>query len=293
MKISQLEYFVEAARTTNYPKAAQNLYTSRQNVSHAVKALEEELGTKLFCQTSNSLSLTRDGRRAVRYAEAVLDDVAEFKSAFQPTGNPGTNLFILLGTNILTYTRYDIPHALREIGMTEYTLGELDCDDCYEKVVEGEADIAFIACMPRSFPGCDEILIHEDYLYLLVNAESDLAGKSGLTADDLIGNTLMAPPGFEFQMAPLVSALHMKLAPKGTITPISSFDYVERAIREQGFIGIASSAIKDSLPEGLAIRPLLDQGMRMGLRALCRNDSPRRKLCRSIIARTSASIRNA
>ena len=292
MKISQLEYFVEAARTLNFTKAAQDLYTSRQSVSHAVKALEGELGTKLFYQTSNSLSLTQDGIRAVQYAETVLNDVAKFKRAFLPLEAADTKLFVLLGTNIMTYSQYDVPHALHEIGMPEFSLGELNCSDCYEKVIAGDADIAFIVCMPRSFPGCNEVLIDEDYLYLLISADSELANKSGLMVDDLNGRTLLAPPGYEFQMTPLLHDMQMKGAPKGSITPISSFEYVERAIRDPRFVGIASPAQKASLSPDMVIRPLLESGTRMGLRAIFKSDSPSRKLYKSVISSASANIRH-
>lgn len=290
MKISQLEYFVKAAHALNYTKAAHDLYTSRQNVSHAVKALETELGTKLFYQTGNSLSLTQDGSRAVQYAEAILNDIADFKKAFLTIEPVDKKLFILLGTNILTYSQYDIPQALYDVGTPDFSLGELNCSDCYKKIVAGQADMSFIVCMPRSFPGCDEMLLDEDYLYLLLNAGSDLAEKSGLLIDDLVGQTLVAPPGFEFQMQPLINALQMKRAPEETIIPISSFDYVEHAIKEQGFMGIASTALKGNLPDGMVIRPLLEQGTRMGLRAIYKSDSPLRRLYESIISSARTHI---
>lgn len=274
MKISQLEYFIEAARTLNFTKAASNLYTSRQNVSHAVKSLESELGVKLFAQTGNILLLTSDGIRAVKHAEKVLSEVDGFKRDFVPVDYGKSTLFILLGTNILTYSQYDIPRALRGIDGVDFSIGELNCSDCYDRIVSGDADISFIVCMPRIFPGCEEVLIHEDYLYLLLNAESKLARKDGLLVEDIMGCTLMVPPGYEFQMSPLVNMLRVKRAPKGTVTPISSFDYVEKSIIEDGCIGIASSALRSKLHEGMVTRPLIEPGTKMGLRTIFKQDNP-------------------
>lgn len=282
MKISQLEYFLEAAKTLNYTKAASNLYTSRQNISHAVKSLESELGTKLFAQSGNVLLLTADGSRAVQHAESILNEVAEFKRGFLPVDPDVRPLFILIGTNIISYSQYDILKALGEIDSIDFSIGELNCSDCYDRIVLGDADISFIVCMPRIFPGCDESIVHEDYLYLLMNADSNLARKDGLLVEDLMGHTLMVPPGYEFQMGPLVNMLNIKGAPKGTITPISSFEYVEREILDNGCLGIASPALRKKLPKTMTIRPLIEPGMKMGLRAIFKQDSPFLKLYRSI-----------
>lgn len=290
MKISQLEYFLEAAKTLNYTKAASNLYTSRQNISHAVKSLESELGAKLFAQSGNVLLLTADGSRAIQHAESILNEVAKFKRDFLPLDLDVRPLFILIGTNIISYSQYDIPKALGEIDSIDFSIGELNCSDCYDRIVSGDADISFIVCMPRTFPGCEESIIHEDYLYLLLNADSDLTRKDGLLVEDLMGHTLMIPPGYEFQMGPLVSMLNMKGAPKGAVTPISSFDYVEKKILDNGSLGIASPALRKKLPETMVIRPLIEPGTKMGLRAIFRQDSPLVKLYRSISAMVAETI---
>lgn len=290
MKLSQLEYFVEAAKTLNFTRAAANLYTSRQNVSHAVKELESELDVKLFAQSGGLLVLTIDGQKAVRYAEQILQDVSSFRREFQEVVPADRAYYILVGTNILTFSQYGIPEVLTAIDGIDYNIGELNCSDCYDRILSKDADLAFIACMPREFPGIEATLIDEDYLYLLLNADSDLAQKDGLIANDLIGKTLLAPPGFEFQLSPLVENLAVKGAPKSGVVPISSFDYVMTAVRERGSIGIASAAQKPSIPSEFAIRPLVEPGMRMGLYAMWKQGSPLKRVYRTIASAVSDSL---
>ncbi len=290
MKISQLEYFVEAAERLNFTHAASSLFTTRQSISHAVKALEAELGVKLFSQSAHGLVLTTEGQTAYAHAKKVLHEVRELSKAFLMPEVPEHALYILIGTNILAYSQYDLPQALSSIGIFEFTLGELNCSDCYKHIVTKKADLSFIACMPRTFPECEAVMLDESYLYLLVNAESDLAKKDGLFVDDILGHKLMVPPGFEFQMHPLVKGLEEKHAPTNTMIPLSSFEYVTEKIIEGGCIGIASQAQKACVPDGLAIKPLIEPGMSMGLYALYRSDSPQKKLFQSIASRVSTDV---
>ena len=48
MNLNQLHYFSKLAEVEHYTKAAEELGISQPTLSHAVGALETELGTKLF-----------------------------------------------------------------------------------------------------------------------------------------------------------------------------------------------------------------------------------------------------
>ena len=48
MEIKNLKYFLAVAREENMSKAAEQLHVSQPTLSKTLKALEEELGKKLF-----------------------------------------------------------------------------------------------------------------------------------------------------------------------------------------------------------------------------------------------------
>ncbi len=58
MDITQLRYFLAAAETLNYTRAAKKLYISRQALRQALAAMETELHVPLFINRHNKLSLT-------------------------------------------------------------------------------------------------------------------------------------------------------------------------------------------------------------------------------------------
>jgi len=62
MRLQQLNYFITVAEYGSIHKAAQILYTSQQNVSRAIKHLEEELQVPLFKRTNNGVTVTPKGR---------------------------------------------------------------------------------------------------------------------------------------------------------------------------------------------------------------------------------------
>ena len=62
MTYTQMECFLESARTGSFSKAASVLYISQQTVSRQIQAMEEELGVPLFYRSSKGISLTDAGR---------------------------------------------------------------------------------------------------------------------------------------------------------------------------------------------------------------------------------------
>jgi len=61
MEIKNLKYFFAVARKENMSKAAEQLHVSQPTLSKTLKALEEELGKKLFIRHNFSISLTDEG----------------------------------------------------------------------------------------------------------------------------------------------------------------------------------------------------------------------------------------
>ncbi|MGD9743862.1 MAG: LysR family transcriptional regulator, partial [Dongiaceae bacterium] len=60
--LNALKAFEAAARHESFTKAAQELHVTQGAVSHQVKALETELGFRLFGRESQRLLITEAGR---------------------------------------------------------------------------------------------------------------------------------------------------------------------------------------------------------------------------------------
>ncbi len=72
MNLEQIKSFVCVAKTGSYSAAAKERYISQPAVSNQIKALEDELDTKLFVRNQKNISLTEQGRRFQKYAKQML-----------------------------------------------------------------------------------------------------------------------------------------------------------------------------------------------------------------------------
>ena len=61
MEIRTLRYFLAVAREENMTRAAEQLHVTQPTLSKTLKALEDELGKKLFTRHSFSIRLTEEG----------------------------------------------------------------------------------------------------------------------------------------------------------------------------------------------------------------------------------------
>src|SRR3954449_9509717 len=69
LPLSALRAFEAAARTGSFRTAADDLSLTPSAVSHAVRGLEETLGTTLFLRTGRSIRLTDTGRTLMHHVE--------------------------------------------------------------------------------------------------------------------------------------------------------------------------------------------------------------------------------
>lgn len=72
MNLNQMHYFSKLAEVEHYTKAAEELNISQPSLSHAIRELEKELGTKLFEKQGRGVVLTKYGRLFREYADESL-----------------------------------------------------------------------------------------------------------------------------------------------------------------------------------------------------------------------------
>jgi DNA-binding transcriptional LysR family regulator len=75
MTFTQLRILQAVARTGNMTRAAEELATTQSAVSHALRALESELGIALLVRGNQGVSLTTAGRAVCRRATLILTQV--------------------------------------------------------------------------------------------------------------------------------------------------------------------------------------------------------------------------
>lgn len=141
MDLQHLEYFLISAEKGSLTRAAEALYTTQPHVSQVIKALERELGVRLFTRTGSGIALTAEGERIRFYAQNVLKNAELIRESCADSGqttlrlaaNPSSSLALLAEEYFrlspappeLRYTECGIEDMMELLQNRQYELGFL------------------------------------------------------------------------------------------------------------------------------------------------------------------------
>ena len=189
MEIRTLRYFLAVAREENMTRAAEQLHVTQPTLSKTLKALEDELGSKLFVRHSFSISLTDEGMLLRDRAADLIRMADKIEHEFLSLDDiSGGDLFLGLGES------YQIRYLAREIRAMKdvypglrYHITSGDTEQVTEKLDKGLLDFAVLCDTPDSRK-YDSIAFPEaDIWGVVMPADCPLAKKKTVRVDDLVG----------------------------------------------------------------------------------------------------------
>lgn len=77
MNINQLHYFVAAAESRSFTKAASQFYISQTAITQQIQSLEDKLGVPLFDRSTRPISLTPAGNAFLIDAKAIISRISD------------------------------------------------------------------------------------------------------------------------------------------------------------------------------------------------------------------------
>lgn len=191
MTLTQLEYFLEIARTRSFTEAASNLFVSQSSLSYAIRELENELDVSLFVRRPNkSIALTMYGMALIPYAEEGIRRIEDGRNHISSMKSPlhgkvRLGFFHSIAFSavpaLLTYFREDNPR--NEIDFE--TLVHHNWVDFRQMLLDGKCDLVLSAGNLGN--KCESIKIAEHRIYLIVPTTHKLAQRESVQVSELKG----------------------------------------------------------------------------------------------------------
>ena len=189
MEIRTLRYFLAIAREENMTKAAEILHVTQPTLSKTLRALEDELGKKLFTRHSFSISLTEEGILLRKRAEDLVSMadkiIGEFVSLDDITG--GDIYFGLAESYQIRYLAQEIKRFKEICPGLRYHISSGDTEQVTEKLDKGILDFAVLAEKPDTAKYHYLTFPKADVWGLVMPSDCQLAKKKSICVDDLVG----------------------------------------------------------------------------------------------------------
>lgn len=166
----QLRAFSILARTGSFTAAARELHLTQSAVSHAIKALEEDVGCRLLDRTGKKATLTQSGEQLLQATEKILAEMAQVRGQLKQLGKWGGGRLRLAAT--ISTCQYLLPSVLREFKesfpASSITIEPADTPTAIELLRARRVDLA-LALEPRGEPQVEFRALFTDEMQFLLS----------------------------------------------------------------------------------------------------------------------------
>jgi DNA-binding transcriptional LysR family regulator len=273
MTLTQLEIFSLVAELQGFTSAAHRLGISQSAVSHAIKALEQELGVELFRRHQSLVELSDIGAQLLGRARAMLGlaNTLQQEAADARGMKRGT---LRIGSFGPTASIRILPTLLRQFRQA-YPGIEVHVDEGPDRQViqwldERRIDVGFVVLDQERF---DTVALFEDQLVALLPADHPLAANAALPLQALCDDPFILT---EAGSSELVMRLfsEARLRPNVRYRCAQLLSTLEAVSRGDGLSIVAQASLPEHVDPRYAARPLSPAvPRRIGLAVLDRRQS--------------------
>jgi LysR family transcriptional regulator, low CO2-responsive transcriptional regulator len=274
MDFDQLETFLEVARHASFSRAAEKRFRTQPAISSQIRALEEEVGGKLFDRSGGKVSLTAAGKAFQKYVEETLDArkamlVAIAETERVPRGeiivgaNEGTCLHIL--PEVFADFKKQYPDVSVNIKRSDYA-------GILESVIDNSVDFGVVS-MPVADGRLTVVLIHRDELVIIAPPSHPLARMKSAAIAEAAKYPLVVPKAGHTRDA-LEELFHERRVKPNYTMELDSSELLKRFVAADVGVGfIARSNVEEDVrARVLTTIPIADAQVRRDLALVFRRD---------------------
>jgi LysR family transcriptional regulator, transcriptional activator of the cysJI operon len=238
MNFTHLKTFVEVARAKSFSAAAGRLHLTQPCISLHVKALETDLGLKLFVRQGRRVELTEGARMVLSYADAIFNVSDRLAREVQSLSSQrSTTVYIGSGVFFAEHYLVEILASFRK----QYPYIDIRCETMQTralipKVQSFEYDFAFLGDVEPS-PRLDVLDLASDDIIVIVAPDHPLATRASIAVDELAAWPLIAYPDASETQAIADDLFKAQRVRPTSVLVLASSEGIKRAV-EAG-IGVA------------------------------------------------------
>jgi DNA-binding transcriptional LysR family regulator len=192
MELRQLNTFRTVASTLNFTRAAEVLDYVPSNVTMQIKALEDELGVRLFDRLGRQLVLTTAGKRFLTHIQGVLNKLDEARSDVHDNERLSGTLTISANEVICAYRLPAVFQRFRsQHPGVRLIFRSVPNQELKQTLFDGTADVVYMLDEPiRSSGLAVEPLLKETFR-LFAAPDHPLAIRTVLQLEDFHGEVFL------------------------------------------------------------------------------------------------------
>jgi len=193
MELRLLKTFKAVAETGSFTQAGRRVNLSQAAVSMHIKALEEELGAKLFARANKKVSLTHVGQVLLRHAALILKSHDDARTEIMKlTSSERSSLRI--GTASTMISIHPLPEILTELKkrypLLDLTVFSGTSDAIVRRILDNHLDVGLIS-LPVEAEDIETEPLYGDKLVVIVAPTHSLAQARQVTAIQLAAEPLI------------------------------------------------------------------------------------------------------
>ena len=268
LEFRQLYTFIQVAQQQSFSRAAENLGYSQSAVTVQIRALEEELHTKLFVRMGKHIALTDQGRRFLSGAYNTIFEANQAKLSVQDRDQLQGTLHIGALDSLCASS---LPHILRhfrsEHPQVAIRITTGSPEELVRKLNHGNLDLIYILDEPRcSSSWHQEMEVREDIVFVASNdVAEELSGRKKLKVADLMDLPFFLPEreaNYHKALGHYIASQDQELSPMLEITNVSFI--IKLLETSRGISFLPWYAVEESVRAGtLSILPVEDLHIRM------------------------------
>lgn len=290
MEIRELRSFLAVASAGSMTHAAEELHVTQPTLSKQIKALETELGKKLFVRRGFGISLTEAGELLRERAHDLVGMADKIESEFTELDNitGGVLYFGMAETHQVKYIARQIAQLRESCPDLHYHVESGVSGHVLEHLDKGIVDFAVLAERPDRVRYEFVLFPEHERWGLIMRDDDELSRREAITADDLVGLPLFCSEQAWREDIPHWARHNMsKLRHEATFgLPYNGAVFVREGL---GYL-LALDQIIDTRPgSGLVFRPL-DPPLETGIYLTWKRNRPLTPIAERFLRQTQRAF---